>query len=116
MTFIEKAQAAGDLPSLADTAASVQEAIVDVLVQKTLNAAEDTGAKVIGGGGGVLANRRLRQRLHEEAAQRGLEVYLPSPALATDNGAMIAAAAVHWLEKGAITSWESTVDAGRRLA
>jgi tRNA A37 threonylcarbamoyltransferase TsaD len=35
--------------------------------------------------------------------------------LATDNGAMIGAAAVHWLERGAITSWESTVEAGKRL-
>jgi N6-L-threonylcarbamoyladenine synthase len=116
MTFIEKARAADELPPLADVAASLQEAIVDVLVDKTLNAAEDTGAKVIGGGGGVLANRRLRQRLTDEASERGLEVYLPSPQLATDNGAMIGAAAVHWLERGAITAWDSTVDAGKRLS
>jgi N6-L-threonylcarbamoyladenine synthase len=116
MTFIEKARAADELPPLADVAASLQEAIVDVLVEKTLNAAEDTGAMVIGGGGGVLANRRLRQRLTDEASERGLEVYLPSPQLATDNGAMIGAAAVHWLERGAITAWDSTVDAGKRLS
>lgn len=115
ITFLDKARASGDLPPLADVAASVQEAIVDVLVAKTLNAAEDTGARVIGGGGGVLANRRLRRRLMDEASERGIEVYLPSPQLATDNGAMIGAAAVHWLERGTITSWESTVDAGRRL-
>ncbi len=116
MTFIEKARAADELPPLADVAASLQEAIVDVLVEKTLNAVEDTGAKVIGGGGGVLANRRLRAKLTQAALERGIEVYLPSPDLATDNGAMIGAAAVHWLERGAITAWDSTVDAGKRLS
>lgn len=116
MTFIEKARAADELPPLADVAASLQEAIVDVLVEKTLNAVEDTGAKVIGGGGGVLANRRLRAKLTQAALERGIKVYLPSPDLATDNGAMIGAAAVHWLERGAITAWESSVDAGKRLS
>ncbi|MFP5331189.1 MAG: tRNA (adenosine(37)-N6)-threonylcarbamoyltransferase complex transferase subunit TsaD [Acidimicrobiia bacterium] len=113
ITFLQKN--AASLPPRADVAASVQEAIVDVLVEKTLNAVEDTGVQRVAAGGGVVANRRLRQRLTEECNARGIALHLPSPGLATDNGAMIGAAAVHWLERGAISAWESTVDAGKRL-
>lgn len=108
--FIEKAEQAGELPSLADVAASVQEAIVDVLVEKTINAVEATGVKVIGGGGGVLANRRLRARLAEEAENRGLTLALPDPILCTDNAAMIGIAGAHWLTHGRLSDWAESVD------
>lgn len=109
------AKHAGSLPPRPDVAASFQEAVVDVLVSKTLNAVEDTGVRRIAAGGGVVANRRLRSRLAEVCEDRGIALHLPSPDLATDNGAMIGAAAVHWLERGSITSWDATVDAGKRL-
>jgi tRNA A37 threonylcarbamoyltransferase TsaD len=91
VNFIDKAKS-GDLPPLADVAASVQEAIVDVLVDKTFAAVDATGAKVVGGGGGVLANRRLRHRFAEEADKRGVTLALPDPILCTDNAAMIGVA------------------------
>ena len=100
VTYLEKAGAAGELPPRADVSASIQEAIVDVIVDKTFNAVEATGVDVVGGGGGVLANRRLRERLAQEADKRGVGLFVPEPALCTDNGAMIASVAVAKMERG----------------
>ncbi len=113
--FIEKSARDDELPLLADVAASVQEAIVDVLVAKTFNAVDQTGVGIVGGGGGVLANRRLRERFGEEAEKRGVTLALPDPILCTDNAAMIGVAGAHWLARGRITDWAENVDPGRVL-
>ena len=81
----------------ADLAASAQEAIVDVLVRKSLAALEQTGLQRLVVAGGVGANAMLRQRLGTQGSKRGIRTFYPEPALCTDNGAMIAmAAAMRW--------------------
>ena len=100
VTYLEKARDAGELPPRSDVSASIQEAIVDVIVEKTFNAVEATGVQIVGGGGGVLANRRLRERLAAEADRRGIGLFVPAPSLCTDNGAMIASVAVDRIEQG----------------
>jgi N6-L-threonylcarbamoyladenine synthase len=76
----------------ADIAAAFQEAIVDVLVAKSLYALEQTGLNQLVVAGGVGANRRLRERLDRAARERGHAVFYPEFEFCTDNGAMIALA------------------------
>ena len=76
----------------AELAWGFQDAVVDVLVTKTIRAAEAVGARSIVVGGGVAANAALRARLAGETEARSLPLIVPRPALCTDNGAMIGAA------------------------
>ena len=84
-----------DAPTVADIAASFQQAAVDVLAIKCQWALEQTGAKQLVVAGGVSANESLRTRLHEMAQRLDVRVYFPRPEFCTDNGAMIAYAG--WL-------------------
>ncbi len=84
----------------ADIAASVQAAIVDTLVGKTLRALEETGLSDLVVAGGVGANRLLRERLEQEAGHRGVRLYFPRLEFCTDNAAMIAVAGLLRLKRG----------------
>jgi len=97
------ANASYDDAFVADVAASFQEAVVDVLVGKTFDAAERVGAESVIVGGGVAANGHLRARLTEEAAQRGLPLHLAPRCFCTDNAAMIAGIGCCMLEAGQIS-------------
>ena len=75
----------------ADVAASFQEAIVDVLLEKALRACRETGIEALIIAGGVAANSRLRMVAAERCLVAGVELRTPPVALCTDNGAMVAA-------------------------
>jgi len=98
-TFRE-ALARGETLPREDIAAGIQEAVVDVLVGKTLRAAAEKGVSAVSVTGGVSANRRLREVFRKEGQRRGLSVFFPAPSLCTDNAAMVAAAGYARLARG----------------
>jgi len=99
---------------LKDIAASFQEAAVDSLVSKGLQAARSTGAKNLVVAGGVASNSRFRAKLSEMASSEGLNLFIPSPKYCTDNAAMVASLGTRQIEAGlvagpdlnALPTWE----------
>jgi N6-L-threonylcarbamoyladenine synthase len=85
---------------VADLAAGFQEAVIDVLTYKLMQAARSRNCGHVVVVGGVAANRRLRERVSQAGAEQGIAVHIPGLALCGDNAAMIAAAGYHYLQKG----------------
>lgn len=98
--YVEQAEKDGTRLPIEDVCASFQEAVVDVLVTKALRACEDKGARVMLLGGGVSANRRLREVAAERCGEVGVELKIPQAKLCTDNGVMMAALAARLVAAG----------------
>jgi N6-L-threonylcarbamoyladenine synthase len=75
---------------ISDLCASFQAAVIEVLVEKTLRAAEQLGVREITIAGGVSANSELRKRMKLSTDARNYRLHIPKPAFCTDNGAMVA--------------------------
>jgi N6-L-threonylcarbamoyladenine synthase len=85
---------------VSDCCASAQEAIVESLIEKSLAAVKETGARRFYLAGGVAANGRLREVMHERLSSIQVAVSWPRPEYCTDNAAMIACAAYHHIQAG----------------
>jgi N6-L-threonylcarbamoyladenine synthase len=100
----------------ADIAASFQEAAVEVLVDKTIRAIEQTGLRDVTLSGGVASNSRLRELMDERIQSIGGHFYYPTPDLCTDNAAMIAAAGYLRLKLSGPSRLDINADPHLRLA
>jgi N6-L-threonylcarbamoyladenine synthase len=89
--WVKARETAGEPVPVADVAASVQEAIVDVLTARLVSACRDHGVDHAVIGGGVAANSRLRALAEQRCSAAGVTLRVPRPGLCTDNGAMVAA-------------------------
>jgi len=101
--------------NLADIAASYQEAIVDILVEKSFKAAKKLGVKNVIFAGGVASNKRLREKAQHKAVQWRYEAFFPPVQFCTDNAAMIASAAWHRFCKGDFDSLETPVNPSLKI-
>ena len=101
---------------LADLCASFQQAIVDVLVRKTIAAAQKHDVDLVTVSGGVSCNQELRRQLSEACKREGLKFKNAEPWLCTDNAAMIAFAAMLKLENGFESSVTEEIDPNLSLA
>ena len=100
INYVRRAQQRGEEISVEDIAASFQQAVVDIQVTKTMDAAMHVGVDRIFLCGGVAANSGLRQGLAEACEARMLKLFIPPMELCTDNAAMIAACGTAMLKRG----------------
>ena len=95
LNHLNSEKQAGREVNRADVAASFQQAVMDVIVRKAVDACISLKEKKLVLAGGVAANSKLREMLTEECRKHGIKLYFPSPIFCTDNGAMIACSAYY---------------------
>ncbi len=100
LNYLNSCQMKGEKMAVADVAASFQKAVIDVLVDHSMDALAKYGYKKFAIAGGVASNSSLRKTFEEACAKRGIAFYHPSPVYCTDNAAMIGAAAYYEYQNG----------------
>ncbi len=105
LNHLNQAAQRGEKLNLADLAASFQCSVVEVLVEKTIKAAKESGIEQVLLAGGVAANSYLREQLTKRCAEEGKKLACPPLKYCTDNAAMIACAAHYRLKKGESSDW-----------
>lgn len=100
LNYINKANMLGQEINKADIAASFQQAVIDVLVKKSIKACVQNGVNKLAIAGGVASNSALREAMSAECEKNGISLNIPSPVYCTDNAAMIASCAYFEFVKG----------------
>jgi len=104
LNYINMAKMKGETINKADLVASFQNAVVDALVSRAIDAVLSRGEKRIAIAGGVASNTAFRQRMEEECQKRDIKFYKPSPIHCTDNAVMIASAGYYSYLEGKFSS------------
>ena len=106
LNYINHAKMTGEEIVVPDLAASFQNAVVEVLVTRTVLAAKEYGYDKVAIAGGVASNTALREGMKEACQKAGLKFYYPSPVYCTDNAAMIGVAAYYEYIGGSRAGWD----------
>lgn len=106
LNYLNSCEMKGIPVNRADVAASFQKAVIDVLVEHSMEAAANYGMDKFAIAGGVASNSALREALDSACKRRGIHFYHPSPIFCTDNAAMIGAAGYYEYLKGVRHGWD----------
>ena len=106
LNYLNQAKMRGQEVNAADLAASFQKAVIEVLVEHTMQAAKDYQMEKVAVAGGVASNRHVRQAMKDACERNGCLFYHPSPIFCTDNAAMIGVAAYYEYQKGTRHGWD----------
>ncbi|MBO4412236.1 MAG: tRNA (adenosine(37)-N6)-threonylcarbamoyltransferase complex transferase subunit TsaD [Lachnospiraceae bacterium] len=115
LNYLNHTSMIGEEVNQADLAASFQKSVVDVLTERSVAFLKESGYRKFAAAGGVASNSALRASLSAACREIGVEFYVPSPVLCTDNAAMIGAAGYYEYRKGARAGWDLNAVPGLKL-